>query len=437
VALISSLAIALTAMLSNQYQLAGCALALAGGAAGFLIYNSKPASIFMGDSGALMLGALLGVLSFKIAATTSGGWPVKGAVLGFLMALPLLDTSIVTVTRLATGIPISRGGRDHSSHRLVNLGLSDRAAAHVLYLVEALGVSWAIAITLLPGYIALALTPLGLLFFALLGLFFMNLSFDGDSAPGQLYVSVPRVARAILDLGYRRRAVEFGLDLLVIASAFYGSYLLDRNFDVSRLEILNLTAMLPLAATSTYCAFLLTGVYRGIWRYTGVEDALRFAFAALLSGAFVTLVFRNFGHPFSASHGVIFVLLVFMFLLATRMSFRVFLMILGGLALSRWKVLIVGAGDRADTAARLLREQMVGVVGFVDDDTFKHNKLVRGSWVIGGISELANIYSSRRFQEILMADDRISVEGAAMVKAFADTHGIAVQEFHWTSAGVQ
>ena len=119
---------------------ASLAFALAGGLAcvGFLPFNLRrgPALVFMGDSGSQMLGFALAALgltsSWRVAGTT-----VATLLLPILvLAVPILDTTLVTVARLLDGRPIHQGGRDHSSHRLVRFGLSERHAVALLALIS-------------------------------------------------------------------------------------------------------------------------------------------------------------------------------------------------------------------------------------------------------------------------------------------------------------
>src|SRR5205807_8668935 len=99
--------------------------------AGFLPFNlrpGKPAAAFMGDSGSQVLGFALAALglnaSWKVAGTTVATLLLPVLVL----AVPILDTTLVTIVRLLEGRPIYQGGRDHSSHRLVRFGLSEKNA---------------------------------------------------------------------------------------------------------------------------------------------------------------------------------------------------------------------------------------------------------------------------------------------------------------------
>ena len=110
------------------------AAALAGASVGFLIYNFNPASTFMGDMGSMVLGFLLAVLAIKLDFKVPGDrqivtWMVPVIVLG----LPIFDTTLVVFTRLRERRSPMQGGKDHTSHRLVSLGLSQRVAVLVLY----------------------------------------------------------------------------------------------------------------------------------------------------------------------------------------------------------------------------------------------------------------------------------------------------------------
>ncbi|MDZ4767861.1 MAG: MraY family glycosyltransferase [Chloroflexota bacterium] len=108
------------------------AAAVAGSAIGFLIYNFNPASTFMGDMGALVLGFLLAALGIELrfgAQPLNVTWMVPILVL----ALPIFDICLVVFTRISEGRSPGQAGKDHTSHRLLALGLSQRGAIAVLY----------------------------------------------------------------------------------------------------------------------------------------------------------------------------------------------------------------------------------------------------------------------------------------------------------------
>ncbi len=127
----------LLAGLNGQVLVALLAAALVGSCLGFLIYNYNPASIFMGDSGSLSLGFMLAVLGMKLQIHNSQNLSIVIAAL--VLSLPIFDTAFVVWRRLSDGRRITQGGKDHTSHRLVKLGLNQREAVWALYGLSFLG----------------------------------------------------------------------------------------------------------------------------------------------------------------------------------------------------------------------------------------------------------------------------------------------------------
>ncbi|MFM1802640.1 MAG: hypothetical protein RJA81_1992, partial [Planctomycetota bacterium] len=106
---------------------------------GFLVFNHNPASIFMGDCGSLFIGFFLAssALLTNQAGRSRSFLPVI-AVPVLVLLIPIFDTTLVFILRKMAGRSISQGGRDHTSHRLVALGLSERHAAWMLWAFAAL-----------------------------------------------------------------------------------------------------------------------------------------------------------------------------------------------------------------------------------------------------------------------------------------------------------
>ena len=104
------------------------ALIIAGSCGAFLIYNFNPASIFMGDCGSLVIGFSVAVLSLYHGRFTSDSRLAIVAVPLLILMVPLLDTTLVTIIRVLSGRKASTGGRDHTSHRLVLMGFSEKSA---------------------------------------------------------------------------------------------------------------------------------------------------------------------------------------------------------------------------------------------------------------------------------------------------------------------
>jgi UDP-GlcNAc:undecaprenyl-phosphate GlcNAc-1-phosphate transferase len=118
---------------SGQFLVGTLAVALLGACLGFLKYNFKPASIFMGDAGSLFLGYMLATLGLKLRFdhpdTITWMIPI------FVLGVPIFDTTLVVISRLRRGLnPLTTPGKDHVSHRLVRLGCTHREAVMALYL---------------------------------------------------------------------------------------------------------------------------------------------------------------------------------------------------------------------------------------------------------------------------------------------------------------
>jgi UDP-GlcNAc:undecaprenyl-phosphate GlcNAc-1-phosphate transferase len=143
---VSSIALAILALSGDQYLIAALSTVTAGATLGFLIWNKSPARIYMGDAGALFLGVLLATLTVRLNPDTQ---TQLGSYLTpiFLLAIPILDTTVAVLSRLKRHISPFQGGQDHLSHRLIRAGLSRRKAAVSLWSLSALFAAVAILIS--------------------------------------------------------------------------------------------------------------------------------------------------------------------------------------------------------------------------------------------------------------------------------------------------
>lgn len=123
VAILAALLLGVVGGMQGQWLLASGAATLAGATGGFLVYNVAPARIFMGDCGSLVLGYGLAVLGLGVQGTGSG---VSALVPVLILAVPIFDTTFVSITRTRRGQSVTNGGTDHTMHRLVRLGWSER-----------------------------------------------------------------------------------------------------------------------------------------------------------------------------------------------------------------------------------------------------------------------------------------------------------------------
>jgi UDP-GlcNAc:undecaprenyl-phosphate GlcNAc-1-phosphate transferase len=148
-AAVAALGLALVAGLVEHAGSSVVAAALAGACLGFLPFNfrsGRPATLFMGDSGSQLLGFTLGSLALLTSPGGAGGVAAAIAAPLLILAVPALDTGLVLIARFGERRPFWHGGRDHSSHRLVYRGLTERRAVAVLLALTSTCTATAIAI---------------------------------------------------------------------------------------------------------------------------------------------------------------------------------------------------------------------------------------------------------------------------------------------------
>jgi UDP-GlcNAc:undecaprenyl-phosphate GlcNAc-1-phosphate transferase len=416
---------------AGQHSAAALSAAFCGAVLGFLVFNFNPASIFMGDCGSLFLGFFLGGVALVNNQTGLRRNVIAVLTIPVLLLLiPIVDTTLVTLSRKLHGRRVSQGGRDHTSHRLVALGLSERAAALTLWgLAAASGgvavlvrnLSWAVTALLVPVF------ALGLLFFLIfLGRVTVYAPVTDENA---------QLGRALLptlaDFTYKRRIFEVVHDLAWILLAYYAAFLL--RFDGAFVQpyYLKFVLSLPIVIVTQIAAFLALGLYRGLWRYTSMSDLSTLGKAVgggwIASTVAVMFVFRFDG--FSRGMFVMDFVLLLGAIAGSRISFRL---------LRTWiarfqqadggkRVLIYGAGDGGELLLRELqnnRELGLLPVGFVDDDPQKQGRVIHGVRVLGGLERLSELAGSERVEEIVISTSKLAAERNAQVTELCQSAGL-------------
>jgi UDP-GlcNAc:undecaprenyl-phosphate GlcNAc-1-phosphate transferase len=378
------------------------AVALGLACAGFLPFNLRPrrrALAFMGDSGSQPIGFALASLGLA-SSYTAAGTTVATLILPILvLAVPILDTTLVTLVRVLDGRPVSQGGRDHTSHRLVYLGLSETTAVVLLALVSvALGATSLAYEVLGNGRIA----ALGvLLTFALLVQFgsFLAAVDRGAPPPSGLLHGI---------VAHTRRLVEVLVDGALISASFLCAYLLlfQGSGTINQRHYFLLT--LPVLLFCRYLAFIALGLYGGVWRYASTRDATAAVAAVVISEIFtvgvIALTQPPFG-DFSRSVFVVDALLCSMLIVGSRFLERAAIRALHWVRFrdSGERVLIVGAGRTGRSMMRELRETPGGrVVGFLDDDPRLWGRRINGIRVLGAITELGAVLERSRPDALLV-----------------------------------
>jgi UDP-GlcNAc:undecaprenyl-phosphate GlcNAc-1-phosphate transferase len=374
------------------------------------VFNFNPASIFMGDSGSMFLGFMLAGTS--LLADTARFRSLTSVLLTpvLILMIPIFDTCFVTVSRRFSGRPISQGGRDHTSHRLVALGISERRAVSMLYLFAAVSGVLALAVRWLETTVVLALVPLFAILVLFLGLYLGKVRvYEQGQQPEGI-----RIINAIADFSYKRRVLEVLLDGALIALAYYAAFLLrwDGRLPEEQLQIFLKT--LPLVIIIQMAFFLLGGVYRGLWRYVGVNDLLIIA-RAVVAGATVSTIVIFVMYWFRGPSRAVVLLDLLVLLVFVSIS-RVSFLILKSLIVGRGNtdpnakpVLIYGAGDGGELLIREILnnpDHRYAPVGFIDDDGRKAGKKIHGYRIFDS-NDLPKLIRAYGVSEVLISSFKV------------------------------
>jgi UDP-GlcNAc:undecaprenyl-phosphate GlcNAc-1-phosphate transferase len=418
IAAIASIFLALSFVANGQMMEALMLAVFAASLIGFLVYNFNPASIFMGDCGSMFIGFFLSSTALLSIAGTAGRsrslLPVLTVPI-LILFIPIFDTTFVTVLRKLSGRAASQGGRDHTSHRLVALGMSERRAVWMLYGFATLSGLLAILVRQLKLDVSLAAILGFTVLLTLLGVYLAGVKVY-DEQEAQAAPETPLFA-FLVDLSYKRRVFEVLLDVVLIILAYYSAYaLVFGPFSMESRDWQLFLRTVPLLVFLKMATFLLVGVYRGIWRYTSVDDLVVFG-KGVVVGSIASMLAILFAFRFREFSRAVFVLdgmFLLMMLAGSRMAFRLFRQILPTpLARDGCRVLIYGAGDAGELLLRELlnnRELQYAPVGFVDDDPRKKGKVIHGLRVYGGNGQLRSLCREQRVDEVLISSSQFPEE---------------------------
>ena len=293
---------------------------LLGALAAFLVYNLHPASIFMGDTGSLLTGMILGAASVaqgQGAATSELLSVVAAPVL--VLFIPIFDTTLVVVSRLLSGRRPSEGGRDHSSHRMVAMGLSEPGAVNVLWVLALVGGVIGVGVQRLEVESAGLMAGGFVVAMALFAAYLVGVRVYDREPTSESRGLTP----VVVEFMYKRRVLEVLLDLCLVSAAFYCAHRL--RFDQAGFESVfgEFLRALPIVIACQIPVLLTLGAYRGMWRYFGLMDAVvigqSIVLGTLASAAVVVLL--NDQLPVPPAVYIIHASLLFIFLNSSRASF--------------------------------------------------------------------------------------------------------------------
>ena len=409
---IAALVMAVFAGLTGSSTTVALGGAVGGAALGFLAFNFKPARIFMGDCGSLFLGFTIAALALIVQQQADvAGQLAVGLVPLSVLAVPILDTTLVTFMRKLAGRPVSQGGSDHSSHRLVFLGLSEKHAVLTLY-----------GLSLCSGALALVVLFVDVkLFYALsvfvgaaLGVFGVHLAranvYADAGASGDGRPSTPvRPLKALHNVfGHHWKAAAGILtDVMLVGAALVVAHYLRFEGGLGAAHEARMLEVLPLIVAVKVLVFYGMGLYRGIWRHAGTPELVRTVGATVLAGAATFGVYAVLYEPAVVSVAVLVIdwMIVTIAVVGVRFGFRGLRQYLAASRTQGRRVLLYGAGDAGVLTLRELRRNPdLGrtPVGFVDDDSLKQGQTVQGLPVLGTGSDLVRICRQQNVDEVVV-----------------------------------
>ena len=439
VAGIASLIMVIFAGLTGSATTLVLGAAVAGAALGFLVFNFKPARVFMGDCGSLFLGFSIAAFGLVLQQQPEVTAPLAvGLVPLAVLAVPILDTTLVTFMRKLAGRSVAQGGRDHASHRLVFLGLSERHAVLMLY-----------GLSLCSGVLALAVLFVDLkLFYALsifvgvgLGVFGIHLAranvyragdAGGDGAP----TSPSNPLRILHNLfGNQWKAVAGMLaDVMLVGAAFVVAHYLRFENGLSVARESQMLEVLPLVVGAKVLVFYIAGLYRGIWRHAGTPELVRTVGATVVAEGATFALYGLLHGLASLSFAVLVIdwMIVTLAVVGVRFGFRGLRQYLAANRREGRRVLLYGAGDAGVLTLReLRRNSSLGrtPVGFIDDDELKQGQTVQGIDVLGSGDELVDICREHNVDEVVVTTTTMPEARQRKIYRRCDDAGIPCTAF--------
>jgi len=437
---VAALALAIVASIIGQVDLAVVAAALAGGSLGFLAYNAKPARIFMGDCGSLFLGYGLATVALGVQST---GEPVIGTLVPVVvLAVPIFDTTFVTVTRILGGRRVTEGGNDHTHHRLVRLGLSEQGAVLGLTGVSAGFALAALALFWTTAPLFLSVVLLGMIACVVFGLYLVE-SRSYESLDGRAPAVTERVGavmRALAGGGYWKSVGGMVADLLVVVAAFIVAVHLRYGGAPPTEQVHLMIQALPAIVVLKVAVFYVFGLYHGVWRHAGTPEVVRLLKASTLaSGLVLAGLLGTYGpDSVSLSASILDWMIATGAVGGTRFGFRALRQYFAARREDGARVLVYGSTDQSLLVVRHLRRRSDrSVVGLIDDDPGRHGLRVQGVKVVGGTDTLPRLAATHEVDEVIVPLEGTGAEERRRLADVCAAAGIDCRHFafHLEPAG--
>ena len=405
---------------------------LAGACFGFLRYNFPPSTVYMGDAGSHFLGYTLAVLCLLSVNMTGRTVTATLLVPVLVLLVPIFDTALVAVTRFASGRSVTAGATDHSSHRLISLGLSERHTAIVTY-----------ALALVGGGLSIMAPRASLSFVAVVVLLVAVALYYFGTFLSKAPVELKEPARiedarrnriAIFDafVPFKWGILDVVADLAVVVVSYIAAFLLRYEGVISDYNAFLLQRSLPILIACRLIAFRVFGLYRKVHGHFGIADVIDAGKAILASSsAFVVILvvlyrFEDYSRAVMIMDAVVTFGLVVVFRTSLDFFQELFTRSSG---VERRRTVIVGAGSVGGALVRVLRHDPDiprQIIAFVDDDPGKVGRRLSGV-PIHGMQKLSALLRDEGVDEIVLTIKNLGDDSQRLVQAASEDLRITVR----------
>lgn len=433
---IVALIIGVISIIEGDTQTALLSFLLAGATLGFLRYNFNPAKIFMGDCGSLFLGFALSYLALSVQKNLNDASVYIIMILPLsLMVIPILDTSLVTIKRLISGRKIYMGGKDHTSHRLVAMGLTEKKAVLLLY---GIGLLWGVTTVFLSSYkdssLYLPIVAILLIATAFFGLFLSNVKVYNESEEKIAYLRSRGqnvdMGGVLLRLLLMNKKIIFGVsfDILIISAAFF------LTAKVTGMDASANYTIFALFILVKILSFFIANSYRKTWRFISFTD-LNSNFISGFVASVLLFILTNtlFGNT---SMPVYFFLIDFILsfsgIIVMRVFFKYFRETILRYRTYTDKVVIYGAGELGHMLSKQLfisDKYRYKPVAFIDDDATMKNTIINGIEIMGTPDNVVDVCKSTNANIVIAASSLIDDEKLTQMKPILQQHNIRLVRF--------
>lgn len=437
ISFVISVIMVIVGIINNDFQIASIALCVSGATLGFLFYNFKPAVIFMGDCGSMFLGFMISFLAINIQSKLGSSPALLVLLIPIsIVAIPIMDTSLVTIRRLISGRRIDQGGRDHTSHRLVALGLSEKKAVILLYTISLIWGGLCLSFYFLDKDVLIPLLFVFGIFTVLFATILSNVKVYSDSEEKTAYLSSRGQIKdnnKLIKFVLQNKKLILGLlnDLIIINFSFFAASKII-GIELSDNQILK---TVPIFIIVKIIIFYLTNIYKRIWKYTSTIELKDYLLSSLISSIVVAiiLIFVARFHMLLAPFFVLDIIITFLGLVISRLSIKAMSEYLFLLNDSAKATLIYGAGD----AGYLLVKELIQnskynlkPIVILDDDVSKQKLIINGILIAGGISDIDKVIKKYKIDVIIISIKSLENSKLELLKKSAINNNVQLGLFN-------